>query len=62
MSSSYQASKTHVKFSAKKGSPKATKVVSSGTGNFVPSKSDCSKAGESMAGKAGKGFSGKGTC
>jgi hypothetical protein len=62
MSSSYQASQTHVKYKASKGSPKPTKVVSSGKGNFVPSKSDCSKAGQSMAGKPGKGFSGKGTC
>lgn len=61
MSSSYQASKTHVKFPVSKGSPKPSKVLKSSTGNFVPSKADCSKAGESMAGKPGKGFSAKGT-
>jgi len=61
MSSSYQASRTPVKFKVSKGSPKPTKVLSSGKGNFVPSKADCSKAGESMAGKPGKGFSAKGT-
>lgn len=60
MSSSYQASKTHVKFKASKGKPH-DRVVSTGKGNFVPSKADCSKAGESMAGKPGKGFSAKGT-
>lgn len=37
MSSSYQASKTHVKFPVSKGSPKPTKCLSSGAAkHFVP--------------------------
>lgn len=41
MSSSYQASKTHIKFPVSKGSPKPTKVVSSGAAkHFVPGKAN----------------------
>jgi hypothetical protein len=60
MSSSYQASKTHVKFPVSKGKPH-DRVLSTGKGNFVPTSADCSKAGQSMAGKPAKGFSAKGT-
>lgn len=60
MSSSYQGSKTHVKFKAAKGKA-SDRVISTGKGNFVPTKADCSKPGESHGGKPGKGFSAKGT-
>jgi hypothetical protein len=61
MSASYQASKTPLKFKVSKGSPKPTKVLSSGSGaDFVP-RTCTSKPGQSIAGKPGKMFHGKGT-
>lgn len=61
MANTMQPSTTHVKFKASKGTPKPSKCLSTGSGNFVPTSADCSKAGQSMAGKPGKGFSAKGT-